>query len=110
MAEANGSLIQDPNVRTRSELELNFPMAQQFSRPWHDNIKKWRRWYHFDHYEKSPLPFEDRYADPTPTNVVDLAVGMLTTKALEFSAHGWNPTVEEEQVSGRIEKYLAGTI
>jgi len=108
--EANVSLIQDPNIRTRSELELNYPLAQQFTRPLHDNIKLWRRWYHGDHYQKAALPFEDRFADPTPTNVVDLAVGMLTTKALEFSAHGWNPTVEEEQDSGRIEKYLAGTI
>jgi hypothetical protein len=109
MAEATIG-IQDPNVRTRSEIELNFPLAQSFSRPWHDNIKLWRRWYAGHHYEKPALPFEDRYADPTPTNVVDLAVGMLTTKALEFTAHGWNPSVEEEQDAGRIEKYLAGTI
>ena len=70
----------------------------------------WRRWYSGDHYSKPALPWEDRFADPTVTNVVDLAIGMLTTKALEFSAHGWNPSVAEEQDSSRIEKYLAGTL
>ena len=102
--------IQDPNIRTQTELDLNFPLAQRFSSAWHENIRNWRRWYHGDHYQKPALPYEDRFADPTPTNVVDLAIGMLTTKALEFSAHGWDPTMEEEKDSSRIEKFLAGTI
>ena len=102
--------IQDPNIRTQTELDLNFPLAKSFSIPWHENIRTWRRWYHGDHYQKPALPYEDRFADPTPTNVVDLAIGMLTTKALEFSAHGWDPTMEEEKDSSRIEKFLAGTI
>lgn len=110
MAESYDNQIGDPNIRTRLEYDLNFAIADKFSRPWHENIRRWRRWYDGQHYEKSALPYEERFADPTVTNVVDLAIGMLTTKPLEFSAYGWNPSADEEKDSGRIEKYLAGTI
>ena len=110
MAEPMTTMISNPIIRTRTEMELYFGLANTYCKNWHSNIRGWRDWYNFIHYQKKRLPYEERYSDPTPTNVVDLAVGILTTKPLEFSAHGWNPSTEEEQESSRIEKYLSGTL
>ena len=110
MVEVNTTLMSDPIIRTRTEMELYFGLAKKYCQDWHKNIRGWRDWYNFIHYTKKKLPYEERYSDPTPTNVVDLAVGILTTKPLEFLAKGWNPSGEEEQDSSRIEKYLSGTI
>lgn len=97
-------------TKTRHEVEIYFSLAQAYSRPWHDNIGRWRKWYSFQHYKEKALPYEERYPDPTPTNVVDLAVGILVKKPVEFKAQGWEPDVDEEEDSSRIEKYLNGTI
>ena len=100
----------NPVLRTVNEFETYFGMAEEYVRPWHKNIKGWRRWYNFDHYDKKALPNEERYPDPTPTNTVDLATGILLAKDVEFRAQGWKPDVDSEADSSRVEKFLAGAL
>ena len=104
--------ITDPTVRTMTEYETHFSVAKSYCDGWHEDIAKWRRWYNFDHYvgRGRALPYEERYADPTPTNVCDLAIGILVKKPLEWKAQGWEPDLVEEEDSSRIEKYLSGTL
>lgn len=101
---------EDVMSNTRKQHALYFPLAKEHCKDWHLNIKKWRSWYDFKHYSEKPLPYEERYPDPTPTNIVDLAVGILVKKPVEFKAKGWNPSIDEEADSSRIEKYLNGTL
>ena len=109
MAKQDREIV-DPKIRTIEDFETYYGLASSFTAPWHENIKKWRRLYDFDHYEKKALPFEERYPDPTPTNVVDLAVGILLAKPLEFKARGWQEDMQSESDATRVEKFLTGAI
>lgn len=84
--------------------------SQEYVDNWHRNIQKWRRLYNFQHYSKKAKPGESRFPDPTPTNVVDLAVGVFLKNDIEFKAVGWEPDAVEEQEASKIEKYLLGTM
>jgi hypothetical protein len=93
----------------------DYEKAKEDCKPWHNNINRWRAWYDGDHYQVASKrgkakPGEERYQDPTPTNVVDLAIGIILSTPLEFRASGWSPTFGEEEDSSHIEKYLLGTI
>jgi len=84
--------------------------AKKICTPWHDEIKRWRSMYNFSHYKQEAKVNETQYPDPTPTNVVDVAVGVLGSHPLEFKAIGWKPSDEEEQGTERVEKFLNGAI
>jgi hypothetical protein len=110
--EVKGAVVPaiNPTLRTTQEFETYYAKAKEYVKPWHENIKGWRRWYNFDHYDKKPLPNEERYPDPTPTNTVDLATGILLAKDVEFRAQGWKRDINAESDSSRVEKFLAGTL
>jgi len=94
---------------TTVRLANNFwSRARQFNEPWHNAIRRWRRYYDFAHYGNQARPNEDRYADPTYTNVVDLAVGIVLANDIEWRAYGFSPSPEEDEDTSHIEKYLAG--
>jgi len=99
-------------VKKLDEILTFWRKAQQDCDAWHKNILHWRDLYNFLHYKgaKEAKPGERRYADPTPTNTVDLAVGILLGNRLNWKAHGWKPSAAEEKDSSHIEKYLAGII
>ena len=94
------------------EILDDYTQAKTSCKPWHDDIKKWRKWYDFDHYfnRGEPKPGEERYEDPTPTNLVDTAVGIILAKGLEWKAMGFTPDMDEGEVTGKIEKYIAGVL
>ena len=94
------------------EILDDYAEAKNSCKPWHDNVKKWRKWYDFDHYagRGEAKPGEERYEDPTPTNLVDTAVGIILANDLEWKAMGFTPDVMEGEVTGKIEKYIAGVI
>jgi hypothetical protein len=84
--------------------------AKKICKPWHQEIIRWRDMYNFSHYKARAKVNETQYPDPTPTNVVDVAVGVLGSHPLEFKAVGWKPSDEEEQKTERVEKFLNGAI
>ena len=98
-----------------AEVLNDYEKAKRESKDWHKNIDRWRAWYDGDHYQVAsdrgkPKSGEERYQDPTPTNVVDLACGIILSHPLEFKAAGWSPSYQEEEDSSHIEKYLLGTV
>jgi hypothetical protein len=103
-------MAEDTLAQTLYEVETYKSIADTHVRQWHKNISRWRKWYDFDHYTKRPLPYEERYPDPTPTNVVDLAVGIIMAKGIEWKAKGWEPSQAEQEDSSDIEKFLAGIL
>jgi len=96
------------NAETVKVTNNYFSRAKRVVQPWHDQIRRWRRYYSFDHYDSNQKPGEDRYGDPTYTNVVDLAVGIMLANDVEYRAFGFSPTASEEKDTSHIEKYLVG--
>lgn len=84
--------------------------AVENCKDWHAQIRKWRKLYDFEHYSNEPKSMEQQYADPTPTNTVDLAVGIMLANDLGWRAYGWKPSRSEEKETSQVEKYLAGTL
>src|SRR4030067_523694 len=98
------------NKRTLNTLVKYRTEAAKFSVPWHENIRRWRRLYEFDHYKGQPKAGEERFPDPTATNVTDLAVGIIVANGLEVRALGFSPSHGEREDTSRIEKFLAGLV
>ena len=86
--------------------------AKTMATKWHAPIRHRRNLYHFKHYEGmgKMKDGETRYADPTYTNTVDLAVGILHSNDFRWHVYGWSPDPQEMKDSSSIEKYLAGTL
>lgn len=96
---------------SQEEYVRNFTdQTRHISEEWHNKIKEWRRLYDQDHYNSLPKPSEVQYTDPSYTNTVDLAIGVLLGNNIDWRANGWTSSPKEEIDSGRIEKYLAGTL
>jgi len=98
------------NKRTLDAIVKYRVEAEKFSNPWHENIRRWRRLYEFDHYKGQPKAGEERFPDPTATNVTDLAVGIIMANGLEFRALGFSPSHGEREDTSRIEKFLVGLV
>lgn len=84
--------------------------AKRHVEGWKDNIKRWRRLYDMQHYNSTPKSGEIQYSDPTYTNTVDLAVGIMLANRLRWHAFGFSPSKEEQLETSQIEKLLDGTI
>lgn len=86
--------------------------ATEATTGWHDNIRRWRNLYNFKHYEGQPppTPGEHRFADPTYTNTVDLAVGIFQANRMRWKALAWTPTQKSMKATDKVEKFLAGVL
>jgi len=93
-----------------AELLAEYKRAERETKDFHENVKRWRNWYNFEHYKRDPLPGEERYTDPTPTNVVDTAVGIMLSRGVRWVASGFEPYATETETASKIEKYIAGTL
>jgi len=96
------------------DILADYNQAVKDCKPWHDYIDRQRQWYNFDHdaagKRGARKPQEERYADPTPTNNVDLAVGIIRKGGLEWRARGWEPNPGEDEDTSKVEKFLTGVI
>lgn len=99
-------------IRDESEsiIMARLAKAKGYIKPWHDGIKKRRRLYNLDHFDEPAKPHENQYPDPTPTNTVDLTVGIILANEQIWKAYGFEPSPEEEDMTSNVEKYLAGTL
>jgi len=84
--------------------------AKRHASGWKDNIKRWRRLYGMDHYNNKAKAGEVQYNDPTYTNTVDLAVGIMLANRLRWHAFGFFPSAQEQTETSQIEKLLDGTL
>lgn len=89
-------------------IKNNLTTARSFTRGWHENITLFRDFYNFRHYRTKPKPGETQYVDPTPTNVVDLAVGILLANPPVWSAVSYRPG--RDDVASDVEKFIHSLI
>lgn len=97
------------NEEARDVIE-RIQRAKRHVQGWKENIKRWRRLYDMNHYTNKPKAGEVQYNDPTYTNTVDLAVGIMLANRLRWHAFGFHPSKEEQIETGQIEKLLDGTL
>lgn len=86
----------------------NISKAEQFSKGWHENIEVYRRFYNGEHYVTKSHLNEPRFVDPTPTNVVDLAVGIMLSNEIEWKAITYRP--EPDKPVSDVEKLIKSLI
>jgi hypothetical protein len=84
--------------------------SQQYVDDWKQNVVRWRQLYNLKHYNTIPKDREIQYNDPTYTNTVDLAVGIMLANQLRWHAFGFHPSKKEQVDTGKIEKLLEGTL
>jgi hypothetical protein len=101
------SLEQLPKI---SECLFWYAEARKITTPLHNQIKARRNYYDGKHYPAEHKPGEERYNDPTFTNVVDLAVGIILGNDMEWKARGWGVDKSTQRESSKIEKFLSGVL
>ena len=89
------------------EVSARVLRAKTYVQPWKDNMERWRRLYNSKHY-KLASNLEPQYNDPTHTNTVDLAVGIMLKNKARWHAYGFNPSRKEQTDTGKIEKLIEG--
>lgn len=103
-------MVDEEGLTTPQLVEMYYAQAKRLSNPWHSQIKKRRKLYDMDHYTQAARQGEERYNDPTYTNIVDLAVGIILANDLTFRVYGWTPSSQEQKDSDKVEKLLAGLL
>lgn len=98
------------NTEEYKDIVNRINRAKRHVEGWKDNIKRWRRLYDMDHYTNKPKANEIQYNDPTYTNTVDLAVGIMLANRLRWHAFGFTPSAQEQLETSQIEKLLDGTL
>jgi hypothetical protein len=89
---------------------LKTQRAVEYMKDWHANVERWQKLYDMAHYPKAAGQRETQYSDPTFTNTVDLAVGIMLANQLRWHAFGFTPTHKEQRDTGKIEKLLEGIL
>ena len=89
-------------------IKTNIEKAKQFTKGWHSNIQVYRRFYNGEHYTGKTSLNETRFVDPTPTNVVDLATGIMLSNEVEWKAVSYRP--EPDKLSSDVEKLIKSLI
>lgn len=84
--------------------------SEAFVSDWKTNIRKWRNLYDGLHYSKKASSLEVQYSDPTHTNTVDLAVGIMLSNRIRWEASGMEPSAVEQEGASDIEKFLESVI
>jgi hypothetical protein len=86
-------------------------LAREHVKEWKVKINHRRALYNGAHYSKEDAkPNEEQYPDPTPTNTVDLAVGILMSNDMVFKATPWEPDPILENSASNVEKLLNGIL
>lgn len=96
--------------KTLQDVLFNIESAKAFTKGWHENISRWRQLYDDRHYDTTPKPGEERFSDPTYTNTVDLAVGIMLSNPLIWKATAWKPSSTLVKMESQVEKFLAGVL
>ena len=97
------------SLKDRDDILASIKMAKVASQGWHDRIETYRKLYAFEQYQDKQGN-AIAYQDPSYTNSVDLAVGILLANRMDWQVKGWTPDEHEEKVTSNIEKYLNGIL
>ena len=74
------------SINREADLLEKFHRCKAMTDKWHNRIEEHERFYDLDHYRDTPKPGERRITLTKGTNIVDLAVGILTANDLNIQA------------------------
>lgn len=100
----------DFNHKDFQDILQRVSRAKNYVEDWKTNVSRWRRLYNLKHYSSVPKDRETQYNDPTYTNTVDLAVGIMLSNHMRWHAFGFRPSHKEQFDTGKIEKLLDGIV
>lgn len=103
-------MIDEKQIEEVKDVLQRIERAKRHVRGWKDNIARWRKLYDMQHYNVKPKTGEVQYSDPTYTNTVDLAVGIMLANRLRWHAFGFTPSKQEQTETSHIEKLLDATM
>ena len=89
---------------------MKYSRSKRYVSDWRENVLRWQKLYNMSHYAKTAGKREIQYSDPTFTNTVDLAVGIMLANQLRFHAFGFTPSLLEQKDTGKVEKLLEGIL
>lgn len=96
------TLIRDDDL----DILARVSRARSFVHDWGDNMDRWRRLYDMSHYPNTKA-YKDFYNDPTYTNTVDLATGIILGNKLKWHVTGPANSTGETRDTTKVEKLLA---
>lgn len=103
-------MIDEKQTNEFRDVMQRIQRAKRHVEGWKENIKRWRSLYDMNHYNVKPKAGEIQYSDPTYTNTVDLAVGIMLANRLRWHAFGFKASKQEQIETSDIEKLLDGTL
>ena len=100
----------DDQMSREADLLEKFYRAKAKCNKWHGRIKEHEQFYDLEHYSDSSLPGEKRITLTKATNVVDLAVGILTANELTIQAVSPEESESVKKQASLVEQFLDGVI
>jgi len=100
----------DGQMQRESDILEKFYRAKAKCSKWHSRIKEYERFYDLEHYNDSPRTGERRITLTKGTNIVDLAVGVLTANELTIQAVSPEESETIRKQASLVEQFLDGVI
>ncbi len=100
----------DDQMQRESDILEKFYRAKAKCSKWHSRIKEYERFYDLEHYNDSPRTGERRITLTKGTNIVDLAVGVLTANELTIQAVSPEESETIRKQASLVEQFLDGVI
>ena len=100
----------DDQMQRESDILEKFYRAKAKCSKWHSRIKEYEKFYDLEHYNDSPRTGERRITLTKGTNIVDLAVGVLTANELTIQAGSPEESETIRKQASLVEQFLDGVI
>jgi len=100
----------DGQMQRESDILEKFYRAKAKCSKWHSRIKEYEKFYDLEHYNDSPRTGERRITLTKGTNIVDLAVGVLTANELTIQAVSPEESETIRKQASLVEQFLDGVI
>ena len=100
----------DEQMQRESDILEKFHRAKAKCGTWHQRIKEHEKFYDLQHYNDAPKTGERRITLTKGTNVVDLAVGILTANELTIQAVSPEESETVRKQASLVEQFLDGVI
>jgi hypothetical protein len=98
------------SMNREADLLEKFHRCKAMTDKWHNRIEEHERFYDLDHYRDTPKPGERRITLTKGTNIVDLAVGILTANELNIQAVSPEESESLKKQASLVEQFLDGVI
>lgn len=97
-------------IEREGELLEKFYRCKAKCSKWHERIKEHENFYDLEHYKTAAKPGERRITLTKGTNIVDLAVGILTANELTIQAVSPEESETIRKQASLVEQFLDGVI